>query len=186
MNVYDFDKTICFKDSTFAFWCFCLKRYPWIIVFLPIQMLSLALHRFGITDRPNRWWMYLRFIQVDQEFIKKFADKHEKNICEWYLQQKQPDDVIVSAAADFIIQEMCHRLGVAYVASQVDIETGRYLQPACHGREKVRQFRAAYPDAVVHKSYGNAESDQYIMNEGQHAYLVRNFSNTNADFQQWH
>lgn len=186
MNVYDFDKTICYKDSTFAFWCFCLKKKPWIIVFLPIQMFSLLLHRLGLTNKPNGWWMYLRFMDVNDAMIQQFANKHEKYICEWYLQQKQSDDVIVSASADFIIQEMCKRLGVSCVASQVDIETGRYSQPACHGKEKVRQFRAVYPSAIVHKSYGNAESDQYIMNEGQHAYLVKNYSRTDADFQQWH
>jgi phosphoserine phosphatase len=106
-------------------------------------------------------------------------------MCTWYLQQKRPDDVIVSASPAFLIKEFAQRLGVAYVASDVDIETGRYHKPACKGKEKVKQFRAVYPDAVVESSYGNAESDQYIMREGQHAYLVRNFSNVDADFQQW-
>ena len=186
MNVYDFDKTICYKDSTFAFWCFCVKKKPWIIVLLPIQLLGLLAHRLHLTNKANAWWMYLRFMDINDSVIQKFADKHEKNICDWYLRQKRPSDVIVSASADFIITEMCRRLGVSCVASQVDINTGRYHKPACHGKEKVKQFRAVYPDAVVEESYGNAESDQYIMNEGQHAYLVKNYSRTEVDFQQWH
>ncbi|MBQ8806512.1 MAG: haloacid dehalogenase-like hydrolase [Bacteroidaceae bacterium] len=180
MNVYDFDKTICYKDSTFGFWCFCLTKKPWIILFLPLQFLAL------LTRKMSWWWIYLRVMNVNESLIKEFADKHERHICDWYLQQKQPTDVIVSASPEFIIREMATRLGVDCVASQVDMETGRYYKPSCSGKQKVVQFRAKYPDTVIQSSYGNAESDQYIMNEGTHAYLVKNYSRTDANFQQWH
>lgn len=186
MNVYDFDKTICFKDSTFGFWKYCVLRKPWLLLLLPIQFLGAIPYCLKLTNKLNGWWMYIRFLNVNDNLVKAFADKHERHICDWYLQQKQPDDVIVSASPAFLIQEFAQRLGVSCVASDVDSETGRYHKPACSGKEKVKQFRAQYPDAVVNASYGNAESDQYIMNEGRHAYLVKNFSRTDANFQQWH
>lgn len=185
MNVYDFDKTICFKDSTFAFWKYCVLRKPWLVLLLPIQCIGAIPYCLKLTKKLNAWWMYIRFVNVNDAMIKNFADKHERYICDWYLQQKHPDDVIVSASPAFLIKEFAQRLGVTCVASDVDIETGRYHKPSCSGKEKVKQFRAVYPNAEVYASYGNAESDQYIMREGQHAYLVRNFSRTDADFQQW-
>lgn len=186
MNVYDFDKTICYKDSTFGFWCFCLARKPWIIIFLPVQLLGLLVYHLRLTNKLSMWWMYLRAMNVSDELVKSFADKQEKNLCEWYLRQKQPTDVIVSASPEFIIQELCNRLGVSCIASQVDMQTGKYQKPACSGKQKVKQFRERYPNVDIQESYGNAESDQYIMNEGKHAYLVKNYSQTEADFQQWH
>ena len=186
MNVYDFDKTICFKDTTFEFWKYCVIRRPWLLLLLPIQFIGSIPVFLKMSDKLNAWWMYIRFVNVNETLIKKFADKHERHICDWYLQQKRPEDVIVSASPEFLIKEFAQRLGVSCVASDVDIETGRYHKPACKGKEKVKQFRATYPDAVVESSYGNAESDQYIMREGQHAYLVRNYSKVDADFQQWY
>ena len=185
MNVYDFDQTICYKDCTFGFWRYCVCRNPLLLLCLPFQLLGSIPVMLKMTNKMNAWWMYIRFVNVNETLIQKFVDKHERHMCTWYLQQKRPDDVIVSASPAFLIKEFAQRLGVAYVASDVDIETGRYHKPACKGKEKVKQFRAVYPDAVVESSYGNAESDQYIMREGQHAYLVRNFSNVDADFQQW-
>lgn len=186
MNVYDFDGTICYKDCTFAFWRYCVKKNPLILLLLPIQFLGMCASLLKLTNKFDLWWIYLRFINVNDNLIKDFADKHEKHMCDWYLRQKQPTDVIVSASPEFLIKEFCARLGVAYVASQVDIETGRYYKPSCRGKEKVKQFREQYPNAQVFASYGNAESDQYIMDEGQHAYLIKNFSRSDADIQQWH
>ena len=186
MNVYDFDKTICFKDCTFGFWKYCIKQKPWLTLLLPIQIIGCIPYTLKLSNKLNAWWLYLRFLDVDEAFVRQFADKHEQHMCDWYLQQKQPSDIIVSASPKFLIQEFATRLGVSYVASDVDVKTGKYYQPACSGREKVRQFRLVYPDAEVDASYGNAESDQYILEEGKHAYMVYNHNKHDADFQQWH
>ena len=37
MNVYDFDETIYHGDSTRDFYFFCLKNYPKIAKYLPMQ-----------------------------------------------------------------------------------------------------------------------------------------------------
>lgn len=93
------------------------------------------------------------------------------------MQQKQNTDVIVSASPEFLIKEMCDRLGVSwYVASQIDFKTGKVQRSICRGQEKVIQFREKYPDVYVDKSYGNSESDKPIIAIGEHGYMVKNHS----------
>ena len=186
MNIYDFDGTICYKDCTLAFWKYCILKNPLILLLLPIQGIGACLYSLKLTKKTNWFFIFLRFINVDNITIKNFVDKHEKYICNWYFAQKQPTDVIVSASPEFLIKEFCSRLGVSCVASQVDIETGKSYKPVCKGKEKVKQFRELYPDAQVLSSYGNSESDKYIMEEGKHAYLVQNFSCTDVNIQQWY
>ena len=186
MKVYDFDGTICYKDCSFAFWRYCIKMRPWILLMLPVQLIGICIHCVNLTRKMDSWWIYLRLARIDDAIIKSFVDQHERYICDWYLQQKQTTDVIISASPEFLVKEFCERLNVAYIASHIDVRTGKRSKPYCHGKEKVKRFREQYPNATISESYGNAESDRYIMEEGQHAYLVQNLSRSDVNIQQWY
>lgn len=174
MNIYDFDGTICYKDSTFGFWRYCLVHRPWIAICLPLQLASLIANKLKITNNITLFYCFLPLLFNDQTLIKKYCDKQMENMCDWYMKQKEDTDVVVSASPEFLIKEMCDRLGVACVASQVDYRTGRASKPTCRCEEKVTQFREQYPDAIVHASYGNADTDRPIIAIGERGYMVKN------------
>ncbi len=180
INVYDFDETICFKDSTIGFWKFCAKKKPIILICVPIQVLAVLLYKFGITKKMSLFYIFLKFLKGNTQYIKDFCDIQEKNICEWYLKQKQPTDVIVSASPEFLIKELCERIGVRYVASQVDYKTGKYSELPCKGKQKPIQFYKKFKNETVNKSYGNAKSDIYMIKAGKEGYMIKNLSKTEA------
>ena len=186
INVYDFDKTICFKDSTVGFWKFCIKKKPIILICLPIQFISLVLYQIGITKDMSLFYTYIKFFKGDEKYIKEFCDIQEKNICEWYHKQKQPTDVIVSASPEFLIKELCNRLNVRYVASQVDYKIGKYTKLPCKGKQKPIQFYEKFQDEIINKSYGNAKSDIYMIKAGKEGYMVKNLSKTEVKITKIH
>lgn len=176
VNVYDFDETICFKDSTLGFWKYCIKKKPIILICIPLQALSIILYKLGITKDISLFYIFLKFLKEDTKYIQEFCDIQIQNMCKWYIEQKQPTDVIVSASPEFLIKELCGRLGVRYVASQVDYKTGKYSKLPCKGKQKPIQFYEKFKNEIVNKSYGNAKSDIYMIKAGKEGYMVKNQS----------
>ena len=51
MNIYDFDETIYDSDSTKDFYFYCLKKYPKILLSVPIMAWTFVLHILGEFKR---------------------------------------------------------------------------------------------------------------------------------------
>ena len=175
MNVYDFDKTIYHGDSSVHFWIYCIKRNPLILILLPIQAINFILIQLKITENKSLFFSFLKFFKSDS-IVSDFWDKHEENLCDWYLKKKQNTDVIVSASPKFLIQEIARRLGVDCIASEVSFENGKCLSKNCKGQQKVVRFREHYPTAQINECYGDSNSDRFIMELAKEAYFVENLS----------
>ena len=67
MNVYDFDKTIYKKDSTLAFYFFCLRKNPCLLRFLFVQAWYYLLYRLHIVEKK-------RFKEIFFSFFSAFSD----------------------------------------------------------------------------------------------------------------
>ena len=92
----------------------------------------------------------------------------------FYAKTRRPDDVVISASPEFLIAPACARLGVACVmGSPVDRRTGAFHGPNCHGEEKVRRFRAAFPDGQIDDFYSDSHSDYPLARIARRAILVR-------------
>ena len=59
------------------------------------------------------------------------------------------------------------------MASRVDIRTGVYDGLNCHGEEKVRRFREAFPDGVIDSFYSDSYSDDPLTKLASEAWLVK-------------
>ena len=175
MNVYDFDKTIYAGDSTRDFVSWCVHRKP----ILGLKLLpgtaafgGYLLKQCGKTYFKEKFYWFLSDIPNVLEWVEKFWDDHEENIQSWYLEQKQEDDVVISASPEFLLRPICERLGIKHlIASQVDTDTGMYLGKNCHGEEKVRRFRKVF-DTEIDAFYSDSLSDAPMANLAKHAYLV--------------
>ena len=177
MNVYDFDKTIYAKDTTVQFYLWCLRRWPKIARRWPAVLwaaVGLGLH---LTDKTGFKGVFLRFLwdvpQPEAE-IERFWDANMPLIHSWYLARCREDDVVITASPVAFVRPACRRLGVKHVlGSPVDIATGRYDGPNCHGQAKVRAFEKAFPGSRVDQFYSDSMNDAPMAALAEQAFLVK-------------
>ena len=176
MNVYDFDNTILRGDSSARFFAWCLRHYPRMWSDAPAQVVNGLL--FITKLRPKqafkqRMFGFLRFIDVE-EALEGFWRENLPRVKDWYRAAHRPDDVVISASPEFLIRPACEALGIEHVlGSPVDPGTGHFSGPNCHGPEKVRRFRALWPDATVENFYSDSHSDDPMAAIARQAWLVK-------------
>ncbi|MBQ3668142.1 MAG: haloacid dehalogenase-like hydrolase [Clostridia bacterium] len=175
MNVYDFDNTVFYGDSTFRFYRYCLKRHPMMLLRLPrlawdaIFLLKKDKQRFK-----QRAFGFLKTLKDPEGTVNRFWDKNIGRIKPFYLEQKRDDDVIISASPEFLIVPAMARLSRARVmASPIDLHTAEYSGPNCHGQEKVRRFREVYGDAAIDEFYSDSHSDDPLAEIALRAFMVK-------------
>ncbi len=177
MNVYDFDKTVFYPDSSYTFFLYCLKKYPSALLRIMPGVLGASLcYAFGAIrtkELKEKLFAFLRFLPSPAEVVSRFWDEHDAGIGEWYLKQKRPDDVIITASPEFLVGEAGHRLGVEVIGTRMDIRSGRIEGENCHDAEKVRRFRAVYPHAQIEAFYSDSYSDAPLAEIAERSYLVK-------------
>ncbi len=178
MNCYDFDKTIYRSDSSMDFYLFCLKRNKKIFRRLPRQCVAFVRHyvlkTISKTKMKEIFYEYFCDIADIDNTIQAFWQAKKHKIKDFYLAQKQPNDVIISASPEFFLRPVCKSLGISHlIASPIDPLTGRCNGLNCHGEEKVRQFRSLYPDAKIEEFYSDSLSDTPLAKLAEKAYLVK-------------
>ena len=175
MNVYDFDNTILRGDSSVRFFLWCLARYPRMWPDLPGQALNGLLYLFRLRSKQaakQRMFHYFALVDMDRA-LKDFWRVNLPRIKPWYLAARRDDDVVISASPECLIRPACHALGIRSVmGSPVDRATGRYSGLNCHGAEKVRRFREAYPEAAIDNFYSDSRSDDPLARIARRAWLV--------------
>lgn len=176
MNVYDFDETIVYPDSSYSFirWTFH-KRPLLFLLWAPAMIWYGLLFLLKLTTKEKFKWAIFGIVRhiddIDAE-VEEFWKIHEHILCDWYLEQIRPDDVIVSASPDWLLRPMCDKLGVHLIASPLDKHTAVTHGLTCTGKEKVRRFREEFPDAVVENFYSDALRDAPLAELANHAWMV--------------
>lgn len=176
MNVYDFDNTIYNGDSSIDFYLFCLHIKPYIIVLFPAILIGFILYKLKVKEKEyfkEKYFSFLKYFSNIDKLVSKFWDKKEKNVKEWYLKQKNKDDVIITASPEFLIKEISDRLGIKFlIASNVDASNGLFLSKNCYGSEKVNRFLEKFGDCKIDSFYSDSMSDLPMMKLAEKAYLV--------------
>ena len=103
MNCYDFDQTIFFPDSSYCFVMYCLRRFPRAVLSaLPGTALSGCGKLLQLSDTralKEQVFSFLPLLDDVDGIVEEFWDRHfDAGIASWYLRQKRPDDLIVSAS----------------------------------------------------------------------------------------
>ena len=176
--LYDFDKTICPKDCGSEFWFFCLKRKPWLIIYIPIQLVGGVCKILKICEPLQRKCSihsYVRGIDTEK-FAKEFCDKKIKTVYEYFKNRKRDlPTVVCSASPDFILEPICKELEIDYlVCTKADKKSGKLLSKTCKGTEKVVRLKAELPDFTYEEVYSDSiKHDTPILNLGKHKFLVK-------------
>lgn len=185
MNVYDFDGTIFPGDCSIGFALWCMKRYPKLwISFFPGMMKTLIMHKAGKIPNyllQRRMFSYLTMIDDFEIQIEKYWDKNEKKISAWYLAQKRPDDLIISASPDCIIGPIAKRLGVSYMATEFDREYGIFLNNLMYAKEKAKYIiDRGFP--MIENFYSDSLADTPLALCAEKAHLVKDNASTVVDW----
>ena len=187
MNVYDFDKTIYRGDSTMRFIFHLLKRQPLLLRFVPgfsINALMFITKKRSKQDFKER--MFRAFFgharNIERE-LERFWDSNMDRVFNWYKANQQPDDVVISASPVDIVRPCCERLGIKYImGSPVDMKTGIYSGPNCHGVEKVVRFGAEFPGVNIENFYSDSHSDDPMARIARKSFMVDGETLTEWEF----
>ncbi|MBS5984158.1 HAD-IB family phosphatase [Clostridium butyricum] len=176
MNVYDFDKTIYAGDSTLDFYFFSLKKNPMLIRFLPIQIIGFIKYMFGMYSKlqfKEKFYSFLKGIKDVDSMVELFWNENQDKIKDWYLKSKEESDVIISASPEFLLNNICRRIGIKHlIASEVNKNTGICEGENCYGEEKVLRFKKYFEKGEIKKFYSDSLSDAPISLMASERYIV--------------
>ena len=160
-------------------------RHPKLCVtYLPRVVKNLILYKTGKIPNhlmQRKMFSYLTMVDDFDVQIERYWDKYEKRISAWYLAQKKPDDLIISASPACIIGPIAGRLGVHYIASEFDREFGVFTNNLMYAKEKARYIiDRGFP--VIDNFYSDSLADTPLALCAEKAHLVTNKATTVVDW----
>ncbi len=179
MNVYDFDNTIYDGESGVDLFKFFLRKDPGLLLKIPWGAKLLYDYKFlklplqTVLDKHTpRIEAYGQKIGDLRVLAKEFWDKNAIKIKPFYIKQRSEDDLIISACLDFVLDEVCRRLGgISYIGSEVDMEKKTLIR-FCYRENKVLMFKEKYPGCKIDNLYTDSFNDQPLMDISENVYLV--------------
>ena len=176
MNVYDFDKTIYDGDSTLDFYIFSIKKNLLLLRYFPKQFSGIILYYLKVINKERYKEFFFSFLNgiknIDDE-IKKFWKKNEKKIKNWYLNQKNEKDVVISASPEWLLKPITDKLEINLIATKVDKRIGKFNSLNCYGNEKVKRFKEKFPNGEIENFYSDHHSDTPMFLISKNAWIVK-------------
>ena len=185
MNVYDFDGTIFPTDCSIGFCFWCMKRQPKLFfTFFPKAIKNIVMRKIGKMaeyEMQREFFGYLTLVDDFDEQIERYWDENEKKIAPWYLAQKRPDDLIISASPDCIIGPIAKRLGVNFMATEFNRKYGVFLNNLMYAQEKA-QYMIDNGFPLIENFYSDSLADTPLALCAEKAHLVKNKASTVVDW----
>ena len=178
MKVYDFDDTIYDGDSSMDFLLFEGRRHPAAFLkayagaFFPT--LRYLCGRGTKEDMKEHFFSLVTAVKDMDRELELFWNVHKSRVKPWYLQQQEPEDVVISASPYFLVKAGCDCIGISHViATEMDPATGRINGFNCKGNNKPDRFRELFPEEIIQEFYSDSRSDLPMAKMAQTAYLVK-------------
>lgn len=176
MIVYDFDKTVFRRESSFLFYRYCAGKHPGLLKQLPRIGWFAVLARLGLCSFKRfkeEFHRYLASLTDTKDLVRSFWDRYEDCIPAWLPPLLPQGGLVISASPEFLVEGLCSRLGLKVMGTRMDISSGRISGDNCRGEEKVRRFRREYPDAAVEAFYSDSLADAPMAALAEKAWLVK-------------
>lgn len=178
MNIYDFDDTIFDGDSSVKFIKYSLIHHPFLVLWSMIKSLKEVIKylfkKSNIGNIKSVLFSFVKDIKDLDNYMNDYVLKNMKNIKNFYIEQKQDDDVVISASFDFIVRPFCEKLGIKHIiATKYDTKKGCIIGNNCKGKEKIRRFNEIFANKKVAKAYSDSLSDIPMFEIAKKAYLVK-------------
>lgn len=179
MNVYDFDNTIYDGESAVDFYMFCLKRHFSLIKLLPMLMIKMIKYKLCLIsiDELEKYVVkyskqLIQAVPEPDKMAKEFWEENFSKIKAFYLEQKKPDDIILSASFEFLLHIPAEKLGVGkLICSQFDNDSGELVR-VCFRNNKVPLLKEYIGDEKF-SFYTDSMNDKPVIDVADEAYLVK-------------
>lgn len=182
IDIYDFDKTIVPFDSGSLFIAYCFLHYPWIIIYLPVLIISallMLLHIIDFTQFKRICFMFVPMIPL-KKAVKGFWDRHEHQVHPWFMEKDESREyVVISASPDFLLNDIKKRLNIKnLICTTHNKRTGAIIGENCRGKEKINRLYNEFNEEhinVVDVYSDSLRHDKYIFSlaNGQCYHIVK-------------
>ncbi len=176
MNLYDFDKTIFYKDSGSLFLFYIVRKKFSLFPYLLKAGFYACLWGLKIVSAETfktKAFSVLKRIDAEkiaQEFWDEYKDEHFP----YYDGNLQEDDVICSASPEFLVKAFFDKVNptATVIATKCDIATGETEGKNCKGEEKVARLNAL-GFTEFENVYSDSLTDIPILKMGKNSYLIK-------------
>ena len=180
MNVYDFDNTIYKGESVIDFYLFLLKKDFSLIRLMPkvisvlIRYKRCLISGDELLEIAEAYAMeVLEAIPDIDAYVKEFWDKNQHKIKDFYKKQQREDDVILSASCEFLLKDICGRLGIKNVlATEIDMEKVK-IKRICFSSAKPEIFKEKFAGCEIENFYTDSMNDEPMFEYAKNVYMVK-------------
>lgn len=175
MNIYDFDGTIYDGDSSIDFYKYAIHRNKRCLLILPKFFISTILYITKIKNKEylkSSFYSFVKYIKNIDEIIEDFYKENQHKIKEYYIKQKEPTDIIITAGAEFIIEPFKKALGFKLIGTKVNKKTGKLESKNCHDEEKVKRLKEEGITSCKN-FYSDSNSDTPLTKIAEQSYKVK-------------
>lgn len=179
MNVFDFDKTIFYRDSTVEFWKYCVGRKKSLLLLLPKQGfygVLYGLHVIPLKKFKEKFFCFLKHIDAEK-YAEDFWERNLSHVMPWFYDAREEGDWVVSASPEFLLRPVCKTLGMRLLATRMDPKTGAIEGENCKREEKVKRLAEAGV-TEWQRAYSDSLSDTPILERAECGFLVDNRKGT--------
>ncbi|MCQ2485763.1 MAG: haloacid dehalogenase-like hydrolase [Clostridia bacterium] len=181
MNVYDFDNTIYDGESCLDMFFWFVRRDASLLRFIPKVLSAFAEYKKGNVTIEQALEKYAPMIE---NYLGRnpgllsdtadFWDRHMKKIKSFYKDIQKPDDLVITAAPEDSMREICQRLGIKkYIGTIIESDTGK-IKRLCLRENKVKAFFEEYPNQKIDSFYTDSpENDMPLIEISEQAYVVK-------------
>ena len=176
INAYDFDETIYDGDSSVDFYFYSLKRNKKVLIQLPRQAWGAILYKLKIIDKTRmkeHVFSFLKRIDNVDDYIEDFWKSHRKKIKQWYKNQQEKTDVIISASPEFLLKPLEKKEHFTVIATKVDKKTGVFNSKNCHDSEKIRRYEEKYNKKIKKFYTDSIKADKPMLEYAKEGYIVK-------------
>ena len=189
LALFDFDGTLCNKDSFTGFIFYALKKrhivkqgikiLPWIQAYFlniyPADSMRPRLFKAMFADMPTQ-----ELLELALEYSHQLRNSLDQQIYQQLLKHKHNDDdvVIVSASVDLYLKDIAELLDVNLICTEAEVKdgvfTGLFSTPDCSREQKkirvLEQYNLDEYEAIY--AYGNSHEDLDMFSLADYSYMV--------------
>lgn len=180
MKAFDFDNTIYRGESSLDFSLYMIRTHKKILLYLPVIMANAIRYKLCLVDKEKLGAeinKYMKLIIRDKReirrLVKTFWQTHADRLDTDMLRRIGPDDLIITAGPDFLLDGIRDQLGTQnIISSVVDLDRIEILHFNFKDN-KVSRFRELYGNTRIDAFYTNSYNDRALMEISDKVFLVK-------------
>ena len=179
MKAFDFDNTIYRGESSLDFSLYMIRTHKKILLYLPVIMANAIRYKLCLVDKEKLGAeinKYMKLIIRDKReirrLVKTFWQTHADRLDTDMLRRIGPDDLIITAGPDFLLDGIRDRLGTQnIISSEVDLDRIEILHFNFKDN-KVSRLRELYGNTRIDAFYTDSYNDRALMEISDKVFLV--------------